>query len=177
MSAKHQHQVINPPNTLRAKVPKTGGPGLDKMTADAAAALREINGNYEVLVRDDLRRIDDAISRAERSPLAASKEMDVIAFISHDIKGQAATLGYPLLTAIAQSLCRFIEGDKSPAPKRLGFVSAHARAMGTVVAHTIRGDSGEAGKILLGALVAAGQKAISQNYQHGSSGPPRLDRV
>ncbi len=132
------------------------------MAADAEAALREINGNYEALVRGDVRRIDDAISRAERSPLAASKEMEVIAFISHDIKGQAATLGYPLLTAIAQSLYRFVESDKSPVPKRLDVVEAHARALETVVAHRIRGDGGENGKKLLDALDAAVEKALAR---------------
>ena len=162
MSAKNQYQVINPPNTLQAKVPKTGGPRMDEMVADAEAALREINGNYEALVRDDVRRIDDAISRAERFPLAASKEMHAIAFISHDIKGQAATLGYPLLTAIAQSLYRFVESDKSPAPKRLDVVEAHARALETVVAHRIRGDGGENGRKLLDALDAAVETALAR---------------
>ena len=162
MSAKNQYQVINPPNTLQAKVPKTGGPRMDEMVADAEAALRKINGNYEALVRDDLRRIDDAISRAERSPSAAPDAMDVIAFISHNIKGQAATLGYPLLTAIAQSLYRLVESDKSPAPKRLDVVEAHARALETVVAHRIRGDGGENGKKLLDALDAAMETALAR---------------
>ena len=162
MSAKNHHQVINRPNTLQAKVPKTGGPSMDEMAADAEAALREINGNYEALVRDDVRRIDDAISRAERSPSAASKEMEVIAFISHDIKGQAATLGYPFLTAIAQSLYRFVASDKSPVPKRLDVVEAHARALETIVAHRIRGDGGENGKKLLDALDAAVEKALAR---------------
>ncbi len=40
MSGKSQYQVINPPNTLRAKVPTTGGPSMDEMAADAEVALR-----------------------------------------------------------------------------------------------------------------------------------------
>ena len=53
MSAKSPYQVINPPNTLRAKVPKTGGPSMAEMAADAEAALREIKDNYEAVVQAD----------------------------------------------------------------------------------------------------------------------------
>ncbi len=74
----------------------------------------------------------------------------------------AASLDYPLLTAIAQSLCRFITTNEPAALKRFDVVGAHTRAMGTVVAHRIRGAVGENGKKLLAALDSAVQKAISR---------------
>ncbi len=162
MSAKSQYQVINPPNTLLAKVPKTGGPPMDDMAADAEAALQEIKDNYEAVVQADLRKIDDAVSRAIETPASAADAVKEIFGISHDIKGQAASLDYPLLTAIAQSLCRFISTSEPAALKGIDVVGAHARAMGTVVAHTIRGDGGDNGKKLIGALDAAVAKALSR---------------
>ena len=162
MSAKSQYQVINPPSTLQAKVPKTGGPRMDEMAADAEAALQEIKDNYEAVVQADLRKIDDAISRAMETPTSAADALKEIFGISHDIRGQAASLDYPLLTAIAQSLCRFIATSEPAALKGLDVVSAHTRAMGTVVAHRIRGDGGENGKKLLDALDSAVKKALSR---------------
>ncbi len=162
MSAKSPYQVINPPRRLQAKVPKTGGPSMDQMAADAEAALREIKDNYEAVVQADLRKIDDAVSRAMETPASATDAVKEIFGISHDIKGQAASLDYPLLTAIAQSLCRFISTSEPAARMGLDVVGVHARAMGTVVAHTIRGDGGENGKKLLGALDAAVEKALSR---------------
>ncbi len=161
MSTKSQYQVINLPNSLQAKVPKTGGPSMDDMAADAKAALQEIKDNYEDMVQGDLRRINDAISRAMEAPTTAADALKEIFGISHDIKGQAASLDYPLLTAIAQSLCRFITSEPA-ALKGLDVVSAHARAMGTVVAHTIRGDGGEQGKKLLDVLDAAVEMGLSR---------------
>lgn len=162
MSAKSPYQVINPPNTLRAKVPKTGGPSMAEMAANAVAALQEIKDNYEAVVQADLRKIDDAISRAMETPTSAADALQEIFGISHDIKGQAASLDYPLLTAIAQSLCRFISTSESAALNGLDVVSAHARAMGTVVAHTIRGDGEENGKKLLDVLDAVVESALTR---------------
>ena len=113
-------------------------------------------------MRDDVRRIDDAVSRAERSLSAAPDAMDVIAFISHNLKGQAAPPVYPLLTEIAQSLYRFVASDKSPVPKRLDVVEAHARALEIVVARRICGDGGENGKKSRDALDAAVEKALAR---------------
>ena len=159
MSAKNQHQVIYPPSTLQAKVPKTGGRSVEQMAADAETALQEIKDNYEAVVQVEVRMIDDAISRAMETPTAAADALKEIFGISHDIKGQAASLDYPLLTAIAQSLCRFITTSEPAALKGLDVVGMHSRAMGTVVARRIRGDGGEYGKKLLDALNSAVKKA------------------
>ena len=162
MSGKSPHQVIKPSNTLRAKIPKTGGPSVNEMTADAETALREIKDKYETIVQADLRKINEAIFKVTETPTSAAAALKEIFGISHDIKGQAASLDYPLLTAIAQSLCCFISTNETVALKGFDVVGAHARAMGTVVAHTIRGDGGENGKNLLDALDAAVAQALAR---------------
>ena len=166
MNAKSESQVINPPNILKAKVPKTGGPNMADMVRDAEAGLREIKANYEAVVQTDLRKINDAISGAIGRPTSAADALKEIFGISHNIKGQAASLDYPLLTAIAQSLCRFISTSEPAALKGLDVITVHARAMETVVAHTIRGDVGEVGKKLLDALDAAVEKALTRDKRH-----------
>ena len=52
--------------------------------------------------------------------------------------------------------------NEAAALKAFDVVNAHARAMGTVVAHAIRGDGGEIGKKLLDGLDAAVEKALSR---------------
>ena len=97
MSAKSQYQVIIPPNKLQAKISKTGGPSMAKMTANAEEAIRKIKENYAPVVQADLRKISDAISRATDEPTSMPDALKEIFGISHDIKGQAATLDYPFL--------------------------------------------------------------------------------
>jgi hypothetical protein len=114
----------NPPNTLQMKIPKTGGPSMDEIAANAETALNQIKANYKVVVQADQRKIDDAISRAMETPTSAADALQEIFGISRDIKGQAAGLDYPLLTAIAQSLCRFILNNEPAALRGLNVVSA-----------------------------------------------------
>ena len=163
MSANSQHRLIKPPNMLRLKIPRTGGPSMEQMAADAAAALREIKDKYEAVVQADLRKIDDAISRAIKTPTTTGDALKEIFGICHDIKGQAATLDYPLLTAIARSLCRFISTSESAASKGIDVVHVHSKAMAIVVGQKIRGDGGDNGKQLLDSLDSAVKKALARN--------------
>ncbi len=162
MGEKERCQIINPPNTLQAKVSKVGGPSMDDIVADAKGALREIGGTYDTVVQADLRKINDALCVAMATPASAADSLKEIFSVSHNIKGQAASFDYPLLTAIAQSLCRFISANEAAALRDLDVVGAHARAMGTVVAHSIRGDGLEKGKKLLSVLDVAVENALAR---------------
>jgi HPt (histidine-containing phosphotransfer) domain-containing protein len=52
---------------------------------------------------------------------------------AHDIKGQAATLGFPLVADVAGSLCRLIEETHDPARIPLGFVDQHVDAVRAII--------------------------------------------
>ncbi len=117
------------------------------------------------MVQEDVRRIDAAISKAMDEPASAAKALQDIFGICHDIKGQAASLGYPLLTAIAQSLCRFISTSEPAALKGLDVITVHSQAMETVVTHRIRGKIRADGEKVLDALDAAVQKALTRSGQ------------
>ena len=72
MNRERRDQVIIPPKTLQAKVPKTGGPSMAEMVRNAEVGLRKIKANYEAVVQTELRKIDDAISRAIDTPTSAA---------------------------------------------------------------------------------------------------------
>lgn len=57
-----------------------------EMAAVAEAALQEIKDGYEAVVQEDVRRIEDAISRAMDTPAAAPDALKEVFGISHDIK-------------------------------------------------------------------------------------------
>lgn len=69
--------------------------------ARAEAALSNLTADYP-------RWLDSDLTRARES-LDEPADFQRFYSIVHDIKGQAGTFGYPLVTSLAQRLCRHIQ--------------------------------------------------------------------
>ena len=160
MNGKIQFQVIKPLSNLQSKIPMTGGLSEEDSLVAAEEALKDIKENFEVALREDILKIRDAISKAINTPSVIEDAISEINGISHDIKGMAATFDYHLLTHIAHSLCRFILSSKPETQMRHTVIKAHAKAMETVVSHSLKGEGGEVGRELLDILDAAVEKAV-----------------
>ena len=72
--------------------------------------------------------------------------------IAHNIKGQGASFGYPLITDIGASLCRFLKERSAASETELQIMQAHVRAMQEIVSNEIAGDGGDLGGQLLDKL-------------------------
>lgn len=120
--------------------------------ARAEAALAALRDDYLGWVEADLGRLCRVLDRirgdddqgGEDCDRAAMEEMFAVA---HDIKGQAATFGYPLLTELASGFChllRDVGGDGL-----LVRLELLVSAMVEVVTTRLEGDGGERGQALL----------------------------
>ncbi len=150
-------EVIHPPNTLAAKVPKYGGPDLRTVVREAEQALEALQEDYDTWVRQDLKALAAALGKLRTASGSGAGELDAVYRIGQDIKGQGATFEFPLLTLIADSLCRLIGMDVGPA-ERLKLIELHADALNIVVRDNIRGAGGAEGKKLIGMLRTAVEK-------------------
>ena len=159
MNENTQFQVIKPLSNLRSKIATTGGASEQESIDAAEEALKHIKQEFEVALRKDILKIKDAVAEMTDSPNAIQHALSKINGISHDIKGMAATFDYPLLTTIAQSLCHFITNCKPATQSGLTVIKAHAKAMETVVSHSLQGDGGEVGQALIEILDAAVENA------------------
>jgi chemotaxis protein histidine kinase CheA len=145
-------EIINPPNTLKSKI-IVGGPGaVDPSTLERAeAVIASMSDNYLKSVQDDMIKISAAFERLKNSRGGGSTEaIEEIFRISHDVKGQGGSFGYPLLTAIGNELCRLIEklGNDIGASE-IEAIRIHIDAMKLVVSDRMKGDGGKQGKTLL----------------------------
>ncbi len=156
--AEAEVQVIKPFNRLRAKLGTAAGPNLDQIIADAEAAIESLQGDCEIWALDDLRKINILLTEARANPAPDLEGIRRIMWMSHDIKGEGTTFGFPLLTTIAQLLYRFIERDEAKAALRLDLVAAHIDAMTVVVSQGIRDQGDDMGRRLRGALEDAADK-------------------
>src|SRR3954462_345675 len=99
------HHVITPPNPLRKLLRRVAEKDLDDPVARAEKALAGLSGefkNWMTIESDRLAAAHAAILK-EGFTDAACEELFRAA---HDIKGDAATFGYPSAGAAADSLCR-----------------------------------------------------------------------
>lgn len=113
--------------------------------ARAEAALAGLSHDYLTWAEADIASLRAGLAGLEGHPAEA---LDRLYRIAHDMKGQASTFGYPLVTEIAQRLCRLIETGQA-APDRLHL---HVEALAEVVESRLTGDGGAAGRALIGRL-------------------------
>lgn len=146
-------EIIEVPNTLKSKV-SYGPDGVSPETLEQAEELiSNLQSEYLVWVQDDLRRIqarfDEVAALPAEDRLAA---MQAVFGVAHDMKGQGGSFGFPLMTNIANNLCRFIETQKRFGPAELEAVRVHIDALRLVMADKITGDGGVKGERLMRGL-------------------------
>src|SRR5262249_58361128 len=80
----------------------------------AEAALARLSGEFASWMAAECDRLD-AARRDARARGFSRFTRDALFNAAHDIKGEAATFGFPAVAAPAESLCRLIEYTPDPA--------------------------------------------------------------
>jgi chemotaxis protein histidine kinase CheA len=124
------HEVITPPNKLQGAV----GRALDgdDPVARAEAALAQLSSEFTDWMHDECEQLDRARRNVRQNGLTALPR-EALFRVAHDIKGQAATLGFPLVAEIAGSLCRLIEESHDPKRIPLDLVDQHVDAVRAII--------------------------------------------
>ena len=112
------HHVITQPNPLRKVLRRVPEEDLDDPVARAEKALAGLSGefkNWMVVESDRLAAAYATVLKDGFNDLTSEELFRA----AHDIKGDAATFGFPSAAAAAESLCRIIEhapelGDVPP---------------------------------------------------------------
>jgi HPt (histidine-containing phosphotransfer) domain-containing protein len=138
------HEVIVPPNKLKKAVEKLK-PG-EKAPFDpverAEAALAELAADFSVWMDNECTRLDAARNAVKATGITPGNK-DVLFRAAHDIKGEAATFGYPLVAPVADSLCRLIEHTPEIERLPLRLVDQHVDAILAIFHRNTRGDVGK----------------------------------
>ncbi len=136
------HEVIMPPNRLKKAVEKLKpGTKIDfDPVARAEAALAELAEDFSKWMEMECVRLDDARNAVKASGLNAGTR-EALFLAAHDIKGQAATFGYPLVAPVADSLCRLIEHSPDMARIPMPLIDQHVDAARAITSKNSRGDS------------------------------------
>ena len=126
-----QH-VITQPNPLRKVLRRVSDKDVDDPVARAEQALAGLSGEFKDWMLTEAARLSAAYAVILQDGFS-ERVNDELFRAAHDIKGDAATFGYPSAAAAADSLCRIIEHapelDKVPAE----LITHHINAIQAIV--------------------------------------------
>jgi hypothetical protein len=134
-------EIIRPTRHISKKVPKTGGPTPDVAILRALNAAEDLMEQYQGWAVDDLSKLwmqFQELAQEESRELAAGEILDMFN-VSHEIRGQGGSFGFPLITVIGDSLCKFLEDRKQLSLVELEVIRVHILAMKAVFRQELRG--------------------------------------
>ena len=122
----------------------------DMLSDKAKAALADLTEDYVIQVKQDIQITQDLLKQAEMA--SPQKKFNLIRenfFVKmHDLKGQGATFGYPLLTDIGAVVCDFLRDRKNFSLLDISFLKQYVDDAEIVVQENLTGDGGAQGKII-----------------------------
>jgi HPt (histidine-containing phosphotransfer) domain-containing protein len=134
------HHVITQPNPLRKVLLRVPESDLDDPVGRAEKALAGLSGEFKKWMTIEA----DRLSAAHAAILGdgfTSENREELFRAAHDIKGDAATFGFPSAGAAAESLCRIIEHapDLDEVPADL--ITHHINAIQAIVRERTKLDT------------------------------------
>jgi hypothetical protein len=132
--------MITPPNKLRLAVSQVSGNGpFDDPVKRAEDALAQLSSEFSSWMDSECDRLDR--TRHDVKAKGFNKATREALFLTaHDIKGEAATFGYPWVAASADSLCRLIEHTPDMTRIPLALVDQHVDAVRAIIREKARPD-------------------------------------
>lgn len=126
--------------------------------AAAENMLEKMAEDYPDWVSTLLLTLQEKHGRCVDTPEDRKELFAEINSISHDMKGQGGTFGYPLMTHFADSLYSITDGRGKYTDNQVELVKSHLDAMRAVIKARLKGDGGPIGQELTETLDKALEK-------------------
>ncbi len=163
-------KIINPPNYLKSKVRISGsGDGIDmSAVARAEAAIKKLSVEFDDWLKVEVDRLIAARKMVDAEGIAGPAGEEFFR-VAHDLKGQATTFGYPLVTATCASLCTMFDklGNLEDLPENISerfklLADHHVDTVKALVAHNVKNTEHPVGRKLAEELNLVTQQFISK---------------
>lgn len=165
-------------NSLRDKLMDLSGGGAEGSVnldpdamARAEAVFQQASEDYPDWVMSTIQELSELHRRCVDDPNVRRGNFEKIARIAHDLQGQGATFGYPLVTSFSTSLNRLASIKNNITDDHVEVIKAHIDAMRAVIRERIVGDGGA-----LGLELARGLDDVIRRYRpYGDGGVQGLE--
>jgi HPt (histidine-containing phosphotransfer) domain-containing protein len=137
------HEVIRPDNKLSEVISvKPLQSGEDHPVVRAEKALADLSTEFASWMETECERLD-AARRSIAVDGFTEASAEELFHSAHDIKGEAATFGFPLVALAADSLCRLIEHTPDVTRIPVQLVDQHVDAVHAIHREYSRSDAKE----------------------------------
>jgi chemotaxis protein histidine kinase CheA len=134
------HHVITQPNPLRKVLRRVSEKNLDDPVARAEKALASLSGEFKNWMSIEADRLSAAHAAIRKDGFTNFTREELFR-AAHDIKGGAATFGYPSAGAAAESLCRIIEHAPDFDEVASNLIAHHINAIQAIVRERTKLDT------------------------------------
>jgi chemotaxis protein histidine kinase CheA len=134
------HHVITQPNPLRKVLRRVGDNNPDDPVARAEKALAGLSGEFKNWMRVEADRLAAAHAAVVKNGFTKLAREELFR-AAHDIKGDAATFGFPSAGVTAESLCRIIEHAPNLNEVPADLIAHHINAIQAIVRERTKLDT------------------------------------
>jgi chemotaxis protein histidine kinase CheA len=134
------HYVITQPNPLRKVLRRVADKDLDDPVARAEKALAGLSSEFKNWMTVESDRLTAAYAATQQDGFTKDNSEELFR-AAHDIKGDAATFGFPSAGAAADSLCRIIEHAPDLAKVPAQLIAHHINAIQAIVRERTKLDT------------------------------------
>lgn len=131
---------VLPADKTLARRAKTGvGVPLDQLVERGKQVVTKLSGVFEVTLQQGLEDMSALQDRIAVDNPKLKEDCTRLERIAHDLKGQGATFGWPLVTMILASLVRGLRREITTTEKRVELIHVHLGALKLVVQNKRKG--------------------------------------
>lgn len=165
--------IVIPANTeLRDRVVTGGSRHSAYKSAIKAAedAIQDLSVEFDDWLKEEIERLILVFDALKVSGWNA-KISDEIFTISHDIKGQATTLGYPVITDICDTLCHLLEKTPDVSHISLNVIDLFVSSIHNIVQQCQRGEENKKANHIAQSLRMMAMKILQQEMKRTQAKP------
>jgi hypothetical protein len=149
---KPKVEFIDNPNPLRSKVKVKTGADPAQLIAKAEESVKKLGDEFETIFDENVTALVAAMADARKGGMTREHGLIAMRRLLHDLRGQAGTFGYPLVSQVGDSACKFIDLSEDFGDTEIEVLGMHVDALKAINQAKIKGDGGAVGKELMTGL-------------------------
>lgn len=146
-------QFIRPLHSLGKAVVADGPARMDpKLLKKAEAVVAKMERDFPIWAGQYLEEIRELLDDAKAHPDTTKEEAERIFTLIMDLKGQAGSYGFMMMTEVGDLLKRYTEPLDRIDTRNAEVIEAHLEALDVVLRERTKGDGGEIGRQIVANL-------------------------